>query len=113
MSETKTSTSNEKLKQGFRGITVAKSIFSSMEGKKYNISFNTSTSTAVAFTQNAVNKRSSMHWLLRLDRPHKGANYNHVNINHRITGRPDPHLKLPPGTLEVSGFLVFWTGYYK
>jgi hypothetical protein len=73
-----------------------------MEGRKYNISFNTSKSTAVAVTQTAVSKRSPLYSLLRLDRAHKGANFNHININPRISGVPDPHIKLPPGGLQVS-----------
>jgi hypothetical protein len=77
-------------------------------GKYYNIPFNTSKSTAVAITRTGVPKKSPLHWLVRFDRPHKGTKYNHININHRVTGLPDPHTKLPTGALQVSGdiFLI-------
>jgi hypothetical protein len=45
-------------------------------------------------------------WVLRLDRPHKGANYDHININRIYTHKPDPHTKLPPGTIPVFGALT-------
>nr|KAG5705638.1 hypothetical protein BaRGS_026577 [Batillaria attramentaria] len=42
-------------------------------------------------------------WALRVDRPHRGANYAHININPRITGRPDLHTRIPefaPGAAQ-------------
>jgi hypothetical protein len=96
--------SAEKWLQNLRGLSLANIIFSYMAGKKYNIAFNTSKSTAVAITQTGEKKNSPFYTLLRLDRPHKGANYNHININHRISGKRDPHLRLPTGALLVSLF---------
>lgn|SRR6218665_1172070 len=41
--------------------------------------------------------------VLRLDKAHAGANYNHFNINPKISKLPnDPHIPLPPGGLTVS-----------
>jgi hypothetical protein len=39
-------------------------------------------------------------WVIRADRPHKGTNYPHININPKATGKPDPHIKISPGTLN-------------
>ena len=44
-------------------------------------------------------------WPVRFDKAHKGANYNHININHKVTGVRDPHLKLPAGGLTVCFFV--------
>jgi hypothetical protein len=45
-------------------------------------------------------------WVLRLDKPHKGVNYDHININRIYTHKPDPHTKLPPGVIPVFGTLT-------
>jgi len=45
-------------------------------------------------------------WVLRLDKRHKGANYDHININPIYTHKPDPHTKLPPGVIPVFGTLT-------
>lgn len=54
----------------------------------------------------------------RLDRPHKGFNFCHLNINPKYTNHPDPHIKVPetayksvPLTLkaaEVVGEMAFY-----
>ena len=41
-------------------------------------------------------------WIFRTDIPHNGANYNHLNINSKISGIPDPHLPITPGALKAS-----------
>lgn len=41
-------------------------------------------------------------WILRVDGPHRGATYNHININEAVSGIKDPHLPISQGTLEVS-----------
>lgn len=48
------------------------------------------------------NGKPKGNWVVRLDSPHKGANFNHVNINPDFSGIKDPHLKLPPGGLEFG-----------
>lgn len=50
-------------------------------------------------------KNGSTGWVLRIDRPHKGVNFNHLNINPVYTHKPDPHLKLLPGVVPVFGTL--------
>lgn len=54
-------------------------------------------------------------WVVRLDTPHKGAKFNHININADLVNAGkaagknkfvDPHLPLPPGGIEVSETFV-------
>lgn len=41
---------------------------------------------------------------LRLDVPHKGCNFNHINVNKKFFGlKTDPHIWLPPGTSTILG----------
>lgn len=40
--------------------------------------------------------------VFRTDVAHAGANYNHLNINPKISGIKDPHLPIPPGGLVAS-----------
>jgi hypothetical protein len=42
-------------------------------------------------------------WAIRLDRPHKGSPFPHVNINPTLSGRPDPHTRISPQALRVAG----------
>lgn len=42
-------------------------------------------------------------WLVRLDSPHKGTNFPHINLNPNLTGVSDPHLKISPGMLRSAG----------
>jgi hypothetical protein len=103
--------SNEKWQEKWKklcDVTRAKTIFTLIEGKKYNIAFNTSKSTAVAITQVGVNKNSATYSVLRLDRPHTGHhNYNHLNINPKVSGKADPHVQLPPGSIQVSYVYIY------
>ncbi|KAJ9591929.1 hypothetical protein L9F63_001531 [Diploptera punctata] len=41
-------------------------------------------------------------WAIRFDVAHKGAKYPHININHKLTGVRDPHVKIP-GAVVKSG----------
>ncbi|CAF1486319.1 unnamed protein product [Rotaria sordida] len=41
-------------------------------------------------------------WLLRIDCPHPGADFNHININSKLTHIPDPHIPIPNGVVTVS-----------
>lgn len=43
-------------------------------------------------------------WIVRVDVPHKGVPYNHLNINPRYFKLDaDPHVWLPPGTTTILG----------
>lgn len=54
----------------------------------------------------------------RLDRPHKGTPFPHLNIDPKYTKRPDPHMKVPESaykavpvavkTAEIIGQLAFY-----
>jgi hypothetical protein len=41
-------------------------------------------------------------WVFRFDRPHSGADFNHLNINPKFTGVADPHIPLPGGAVPVG-----------
>lgn len=44
-------------------------------------------------------------WVFRVDKPHKGADFEHVNFNWIYTRKRDPHYKLPAGTTTAFGVL--------
>lgn len=48
-------------------------------------------------------------WLLRIDRPHANTNFNHININERLTRLPDPHIPISSATVSVSKSLAYLT----
>ncbi|CAB3359363.1 Hypothetical predicted protein [Cloeon dipterum] len=48
-------------------------------------------------------------WVFRIDNPHKGTNFNHMNVRHRFTQRPDPHTRLPPGTTVLGKAVTSFT----
>lgn len=79
-----------------KGFLQGGKVFSSMEGYKYL------TKITNAGQVNVLDK-ATKNWIFRLDKPHKGANFNHININPKFSGlRRDPHLKIPTGSLYVS-----------
>ncbi|XP_012261124.2 uncharacterized protein C13G5.2-like [Athalia rosae] len=42
-------------------------------------------------------------WMVRLDTPHKGANFHHMNINPKLAGiRRDPHIPIPANSVKVA-----------
>ncbi len=41
-------------------------------------------------------------WLIRADQPHKGANYEHINVNPNLTGQKDPHTPIPGGSKTLN-----------
>jgi hypothetical protein len=41
-------------------------------------------------------------WVIRVDTPHRGAQFNHININPEITGIPDPHIPISQGAVTAS-----------
>jgi hypothetical protein len=62
--------------------------------------------TTSAFQVNFY-KAGTNSWIFRLDKPHTGAMYNHININPKYSGLvKDPHFYLPPGSLHVSSTLL-------
>lgn len=89
----------ESLLKGFEataGFFKGSQIFKVLEGNKLITKI---TSTGKLHVLDKATKT----WIFRLDRPHKGANFNHININKKFSGhRSDPHTPLPVGTLQVS-----------
>jgi hypothetical protein len=73
---------------------------SNVGGHRYEIKLNPSKSCAVSVTDKAV--KGTNNAIIRFDRPHKNVYFNHININPRFSGKPDPHLKLPPGGLSAA-----------
>ena len=45
--------------------------------------------------------RGKATWWIRYDRPHRGAMFNHINANPKITGVPDPHTAISAAHLNV------------
>ncbi|MBE9178546.1 LysM peptidoglycan-binding domain-containing protein [Oculatella sp. LEGE 06141] len=41
--------------------------------------------------------------LIRLDTPDNKTKYPHINANPQLTGKPDPHTRISPGTLRAAG----------
>jgi hypothetical protein len=80
---------------------------SNVGGHRYEIKLNPSKSCAVSVTDKAV--KGTDNAIIRFDRPHKNVDFNHININPKFSGKPDPHLKLPPGGLSVCFKLFFKT----
>jgi RHS repeat-associated protein len=39
--------------------------------------------------------------VIRVDRPHPGTPYPHLNLNPQLTGAPDPHTQISPKSLKV------------
>ena len=46
--------------------------------------------------------RPAGEWLLRVDTPHRGADFNHININPTLTHLVDPHAAIPTSVVKVS-----------
>lgn len=46
-------------------------------------------------------------WIVRVDGPHKGANFNHININPSVSRMPDPHYPISGATLDVCICIFF------
>ncbi|XP_065353199.1 uncharacterized protein C13G5.2-like [Cloeon dipterum] len=46
-------------------------------------------------------------WLFRLDRPHKGCDFHHLNINSKQTGLQDPHIYVPKELVEGAAVLNY------
>lgn len=75
------------------------------QGKNYKIRFNTSSACKVNVLD-VTARAGKGDWIVRLDTPHKGAQFNHINLNPKYSGiSPDPHIPLPTGALSVNHFL--------
>jgi hypothetical protein len=114
--------SAQKAAEGVNGFIKGNKLYHIKQGKNYKILYNASTANKVnvidkmAMSAKAAAKGTvpKGDWVLRLDTPHAGAPYNHININPHISGRPDPHLKLPPGGLAAGeGMAKFCTAVNK
>jgi len=64
-----------------------------------------SKSTQFAIIDKSVKIGKKGNWVFRLDKPHKGVDFSHMNINKRITGIRDPHAKVPDGVVTAAGGL--------
>lgn len=87
---------NDKSVETAKGIFKGANMFNYLQGNNLIMKITQS---------NQVNilDKATKNWIFRLDKPHKGYNYNHLNINTKFSGlRRDPHLALPPGSLQVS-----------
>lgn len=75
-------------------------------GRNYRIRYDTSQTTVVNVIDKTVGRRGAP--VVRLDGPHRGAEFNHININPRVSGRPDPHLNVGGGrgTLTAGKYAV-------
>ena len=93
----------KKVTEAGNGFIKGNKAFHSVKGKDLKCVINSPKKSC----QVSVIDKTSRSWLFRLDKPHAGANYNHLNINPTVTGVPDPHIKLPHGTLTVSNIKIF------
>ena len=68
--------------------------------KKYTLMTPNKTTTVLGIVDKSVGKKGT--WVARVDTPHKGANFNHVNINPKLTKIPDPHIPISSAAVSVS-----------
>uniref|UniRef100_A0AC34FWN2 Glycine zipper domain-containing protein n=1 Tax=Panagrolaimus sp. ES5 TaxID=591445 RepID=A0AC34FWN2_9BILA len=54
------------------------------------------------FDKTVKNVKGKAAWAFRLDTPHKGAPTHHININPKISGKPDPHIPISPGQFAAG-----------
>ncbi|KAH7703589.1 Protein C13G5.2 [Aphelenchoides avenae] len=54
-------------------------------------------STVLKVVDAATNK-----WAIRVDKPHAGAAYNHINVNKAVSGMKDPHIPVSDMTLAAA-----------
>lgn len=79
-----------------KGFLKGAKLFNSLQGNKIIMKI------TQAGQVNILDK-ATKDWIVRLDKAHKGYNYNHLNIRTKFSGlKRDPHLRLPPGSLQVS-----------
>lgn len=41
-------------------------------------------------------------WAIRVDKPHAGAAYNHINVHKALSGMKDPHIPASDFTLAAA-----------
>jgi hypothetical protein len=61
-----------------------------------------SKSTQFAIIDTTAKSAKKANWVLRLDNPHKGVDFSHVNVNPKLTGFKDPHAKIPDGVVSAA-----------
>lgn len=99
------------------GFIKGNKLYHETTGKNYKVQLDASTSTKVAVIDKTALSSKQLakaargletgppkgDCVFRLDKAHRGAEFNHVNINPSISKLPnDPHVPLPRGTLTVS-----------
>ena len=82
------------LRTVFDGLTKGIKCCLVKAGNDWKIDFDTSSATKVNVLKNGQ-------WILRLDGQHRGAKFEHININRKYWGIPDPHTRLSPRSLQV------------
>ena len=85
-----------------KGIFSAKSAASLLPTRYELLNIKTFSNGSSTFGVRDMACTSKNSWLLRVDGPHKGAEFHHLNINPELTGVPDPHLWLPTGSAQVG-----------
>jgi hypothetical protein len=63
-----------------------------------------SKSTTFGIRDTAFLGKAKNSWVFRVDNPHLNTKYDfhHMNINKRMSGVKDPHIKLPNGTATAG-----------
>jgi hypothetical protein len=61
-----------------------------------------SSSTTFGIRDTAFAGSAKKSWVIRVDHPHPGADFHHLNINPKISGVPDPHVPLPAGSASIG-----------
>ena len=75
---------------------------------RYKLMTPNGTSTVIGVLDSTAGKvrgtppRPVGEWILRVDTPHPHAEFNHININPKLTGIPDPHLHVSSNVIRVS-----------
>uniref|UniRef100_A0A7E4VW09 Gly-zipper_Omp domain-containing protein n=1 Tax=Panagrellus redivivus TaxID=6233 RepID=A0A7E4VW09_PANRE len=95
---------DQKLNAGRKTAEVAGDIFKggARNASRFDIKFNTSRSTAVSIIDNAAKtaKGKPKAWI-RYDRPHAGADFNHINVD-RVTSKRFHGIKKAPNHVPIS-----------
>lgn len=79
------------------GFIKGSKVFNWVKGKDLTIKFKSD--ARIDVFDNSLNSKLA---ILRFDRPHPKLPTEHINIASKITGNPDPHIKLPAGGLAVN-----------
>lgn len=80
------------------GLIRGTKAFEAVKGYKYKFKFQNSGKLSII----DATMKGRNNWVFRLDKPHRGIDTNHININPKFSGIADPHIPLPNGSLAVS-----------